>query len=124
MTPIRTPATQPGRIFRKVGYGPLLDVFFVDLRSYRGANQGEDGGVLFGWRQADWLKRELAASRAVWKVIACDMPIGLVVWDDYANRRGSMRSPTATMARLRGVNSSLQISSASSATMPSTISSG
>ena len=36
-----------------------------------------------------WLKRELAASRAVWKVIACDMPIGLVVWDDYTNKRGS-----------------------------------
>ncbi|KSV93675.1 alkaline phosphatase [Sinorhizobium sp. GL28] len=90
MTPIRNVATQPGRIFRKVGYGPLLDVFFVDLRSYRGANQGEDGGgALFGWRQADWLKRELAASRAVWKVIACDMPIGLVVWDDYTNKRGS-----------------------------------
>ncbi|WP_104665514.1 alkaline phosphatase D family protein [Ensifer adhaerens] len=90
MTPIRMPATQPGRIFRKVGYGPLLDVFFVDLRSYRGANQGEGGGgALFGWRQVDWLKRELAASRATWKVIACDMPIGLVVWDDYTNRRGS-----------------------------------
>lgn len=39
MTPIRMPATQPGRVFRKIGYGPLLDVFFVDLRSYRGANQ-------------------------------------------------------------------------------------
>jgi alkaline phosphatase D len=28
-----------------------------------------------------WLMRELAASRATWKVIASDMPIGLNVWD-------------------------------------------
>ncbi len=88
MTPIRTIAAQPGRIFRKIPYGRLLDVFFVDLRSYRDANQG-GGDELFGWRQADWLKRELAASKATWKVIACDMPIGLVVWDDFSHRRGS-----------------------------------
>jgi alkaline phosphatase D len=88
MTPIRAIPAQPGRIFRKIAYGRLLDVFFVDLRSYRDANQG-DGNALFGWRQADWLKRELAASKATWKVIACDMPIGLVVWDDFANKRGS-----------------------------------
>jgi alkaline phosphatase D len=94
MTPIRTFPTQPGRIFRKIGYGPLLDVFFVDLRSYRGPNQEDNNqedeqSALFGWRQADWLKRELVASSATWKVIACDMPIGLVVWDDYARKRGS-----------------------------------
>ncbi|RVM96536.1 alkaline phosphatase, partial [Sinorhizobium meliloti] len=89
MTAIRTLPTEPGRIFRKIAYGPLLDVFFVDLRSYRGPNQEEGGGGLFGWRQADWLKRELAASSATWKVIACDMPIGLIVWDDYSARRGS-----------------------------------
>ncbi|MGI0523273.1 alkaline phosphatase D family protein [Rhizobium giardinii] len=89
MTPIRTLPAQPGRIFRKIAYGRLLDVFFVDLRSYRGANQGDPNADLFGWRQADWLKRELAASRATWKVIACDMPIGLVVWDDHGEKRGS-----------------------------------
>ena len=89
MTPIRAIPAQPGRIFRKIAYGPLLDVFFVDLRSYRGANQGDADADLFGWRQADWLKRELAASTATWKVIASDMPLGLVVWDDYTHRRGT-----------------------------------
>ena len=37
---------QPGRIFRKIPYGRLLDVFFVDLRSYRGptrAPEDQDG---------------------------------------------------------------------------------
>ncbi|WP_377294327.1 alkaline phosphatase D family protein [Rhizobium sp. SG2393] len=87
MTPIRVPPTEPGRIFRKVSYGPLLDVFFLDLRSYRGENQDEKSGLL-GWRQIDWLKRELAASRALWKVFACDMPLGLVIWDDYGRKSG------------------------------------
>ena len=88
-------SAQPGRIFRKIPYGRLLDVFFVDLRSYREANQG-GGNELFGWQQADWLKRELAASKATWKVIACDMPIGLVVWTILPTGRAPMRSPMAT----------------------------
>ncbi|QRM53463.1 alkaline phosphatase D family protein [Sinorhizobium sp. BG8] len=88
MTPIGYFPAQPGRIFRKVAYGPLVDVFFVDLRSYRSPNQGSLENGLFGWRQADWLRRELLASKAVWKVIACDMPLGVVVWDDYANKLG------------------------------------
>jgi alkaline phosphatase D len=88
MTPIRYFAGDPGRIFRKIAYGPLVDVFFVDLRSYRSANQGSTEHGLFGARQAEWLRRELAASKAVWKVIACDMPLGLVIWDDHANSQG------------------------------------
>ena len=30
--------TEPGRIYRKISYGPLLDVFMLDMRSYRGPN--------------------------------------------------------------------------------------
>ena len=37
-------------------------------------------GIL-GAEQLEWLKRELSRSRAVWKVIASDMPLGLVVPD-------------------------------------------
>ncbi len=95
MTAIRYIADEPGRIYRKVTYGPLLDVFFVDLRSYRGLNSHgvdtnpSDGSLLLGERQLAWLKRELVRSTATWKVIACDLPIGLVIWDDYGHRRGS-----------------------------------
>ncbi len=42
-------------------------------------------GIL-GREQLEWLKRELAASRAVWKVIANDMPLGLVVPDPVEGR--------------------------------------
>jgi alkaline phosphatase D len=72
-----------GRIYRKLGYGPLLDVFVLDMRSYRGANDDNLGDVkpFLGREQLDWLKRELKASNAQWKVIAADMPIGLGVPD-------------------------------------------
>lgn len=38
MTPIRYVPAEPGRVYRKISYGPLLDVFIIDLRSYRGPN--------------------------------------------------------------------------------------
>ena len=87
MTPIRVTPSEPGRVYRKISYGPMLDVFFLDLRSYRGPNsenlQGEisDASRIFGAEQISWLMRELSNSDATWKVIACDMPIGLVVRD-------------------------------------------
>ncbi|OES68485.1 alkaline phosphatase [Pseudomonas aeruginosa] len=76
-----------GRIYRKVAYGPLLDVFVLDMRSYRGGNsanlQARRSGAtdFLGREQLQWLKRELRGSRAQWKVIAADMPIGLCVPD-------------------------------------------
>ncbi|WP_295474284.1 alkaline phosphatase D family protein [uncultured Pseudomonas sp.] len=76
-----------GRVYRKIPYGPMLDVFVLDMRSYRGGNDanlsdkpGPDTAFL-GREQLDWLKRELKASQAQWKVIAADMPIGLGVPD-------------------------------------------
>ncbi|MFF3244044.1 alkaline phosphatase D family protein [Streptomyces sp. NPDC002870] len=78
-----------GRVHRVVRYGPLLDVFVLDMRSYRNANspgrQADDTQGILGAEQLAWLKRELSRSRAMWKVIASDMPIGLVVPDGAAN---------------------------------------
>lgn len=88
--PMREPQLGGERIYRKIGYGPLLDVFLIDMRSYRAPNDlhkndGADAPVdLLGPRQLAWLKRELARSRAVWKVIAADMPLGLVSQDAVA----------------------------------------
>ncbi|SDL71348.1 alkaline phosphatase D family protein [Pseudomonas indica] len=80
-------ADESGRIYRKLSYGPQLDIFVLDMRSYRAANsdnlqprQGPETAFL-GRAQLQWLKRELRASRALWKVIAADMPIGLHVPD-------------------------------------------
>ncbi|HEY0357506.1 MAG TPA: alkaline phosphatase D family protein [Mycobacteriales bacterium] len=75
----------PGPIYRKRSYGPLLDLFVLDMRTYKDQNDGnryaDPGRGLLGREQREWLKRELAASRATWKVIANDLPLGLVVPD-------------------------------------------
>ena len=73
------------RIYRVLHHGPLLDVFVLDMRWYRDANSPNrqtfnDGGIL-GDAQAKWLKRELANSKATWKVISNDMPLGIDVAD-------------------------------------------
>jgi len=70
---------QEGRVYRRIGYGPLLDVFLIDMRSYRDStwNKRDDRGDCFilGSAQLAWLKRELAASSATWKVNCPDLPI-------------------------------------------------
>ncbi len=90
--PMRETQLEPGRVYRKISYGPLLDVFMLDMRSYRGPN-GEDkdtsygpNSYFLGAKQLAWLKQELLNSRATWKVIAADMPISLlVVYDTVRN---------------------------------------
>ncbi|MCV3269815.1 alkaline phosphatase D family protein [Roseobacter sinensis] len=95
MTPLRITPEEPNRVYRKINYGPMLDVFFLDLRSYRGPNTAEmtaeltDEQRVLGAEQMAWLKRELANSQATWKVIASDQPIGLIVWDNFREQSGS-----------------------------------
>lgn len=85
--PLRFNADDPERIYRASGYGPLLDVIMLDERSYRGPNtpnrqtKASDETVFFGSAQMAWIKQRLLASRGMWKVIASDMPIGIVVRD-------------------------------------------
>ncbi|WP_432496338.1 alkaline phosphatase D family protein [Kineococcus gypseus] len=77
-----------GRVYRSFSHGPLVDVFVLDMRSYRDSNAngaaaggvGPEGGIL-GAEQARWLVEAVSASRATWKVVQADMPIGLVVPD-------------------------------------------
>ena len=83
--PINPVYDTENRIYRVLHHGPLLDVFVLDMRWYRDANSPDkqafnDGGIL-GREQAAWLKRELAQSRARWKVISNDMPLCEVVTD-------------------------------------------
>jgi alkaline phosphatase D len=87
-------APEQGRVYRKVSYGPRLDVFFIDMRRYRGPN-GDNletapgaSTVFLGRDQIEWLKRALLASKATWKVIAADMPLGLLVYNDSQNKKG------------------------------------
>jgi alkaline phosphatase D len=75
------------RVYRRYSYGPLLELFVLDMRSYRAANSANlqttpsDATAFLGREQLDWLKAGLRNSRAVWKVVAADMPLGLNVGD-------------------------------------------
>jgi alkaline phosphatase D len=90
--PVSRATANRHQVYRKISYGPLLDVFVIDMRTYRDANSaGTQSGPItaadgiLGTAQARWLVRSLAASRATWKVIQSDMPIGLVVPDGPVN---------------------------------------
>jgi alkaline phosphatase D len=75
------------RVYRHLPQGPLLDVFVLDMRSYRGANgpnlQTDEtaDSAFMGRPQVAWLLDGLKRSKATWKVIAADMPVGLGVPD-------------------------------------------
>ena len=92
--PTRLHPLEQDRLFTSFAYGPSLEVFRIDLRSYRGPNsEGMQTELspearIIGERQLPWLMQALKDSRATWKVIACDMPIGLIVWNDFANKKG------------------------------------
>ncbi len=80
-------ARESQRVYRRYSYGPMLELFVVDMRSYRGPNTANlqntpsSQTVFFGREQLDWLKAGLEDSRATWKVVAADMPLGLNIGD-------------------------------------------
>jgi alkaline phosphatase D len=85
--PIRRQPEDVERVYRSIRYGPLLEVFVLDMRSYRGPNSANDqkelteASAILGAEQLAWLKRRMKASTALWKVVASDMPLGLIVGD-------------------------------------------
>jgi alkaline phosphatase D len=98
-TPIRPNADDPERIYRSCRFGPDVEIFGFDMRSYRGPNTANrqpvrsEESALLGEAQVEWLKRRLLSTTATWKIVASDMPLGLVVPDGsmfeaVANRDG------------------------------------
>ncbi|ABA22311.1 Twin-arginine translocation pathway signal [Trichormus variabilis ATCC 29413] len=79
--------TDQARIYRSFNYGPALDIFMLDERTYRGRNTpnrqptASKDTQMLGVTQVQWLKRQLLTSKSTWKVIASDMPLGLIVRD-------------------------------------------
>ncbi len=93
----------PGRIYRKVARGAHLDVFCLDMRTFKDPNtpglETERTHIL-GQEQVDWLVREVSRSRATWKVIAADLPLGVVVPDGPVNEESvSNRDPGAPLGK-------------------------
>jgi alkaline phosphatase D len=104
-TPIRFDANDPERIYRAFNYGSLLDILMLDERSYRGANSPNRQPVasadtaFLGTPQLQWLKQKLLNSQAIWKVIASDMPIGLIVPDGKVNFENFANGDGAALGR-------------------------
>ena len=69
------------RIYRSFNWGPNLEVFILDARSYRSPNNLADipnnNKTMLGSEQFDWLKQSLMNASAIWKVISSDVPISV-----------------------------------------------
>ncbi|WP_426987771.1 alkaline phosphatase D family protein [Pseudarthrobacter sp. Y6] len=94
---------QPARIYRKIPRGPQLDVFCLDMRTFKSPNtDGKEAYAtsILGQEQVDWLIREVSRSKATWKVIAADLPLGIVVPDGAVNQESlANRDPGAPLGR-------------------------
>ncbi|HKQ75036.1 MAG TPA: alkaline phosphatase D family protein [Blastocatellia bacterium] len=103
--PIRFNADDPERVYRAFSYGPLLDIIMLDERSYRGPNTpnrqtaANDETAFLGGAQMAWIKQRLLASKARWKVIASDMPIGIIVKDGQTNFEAIANGPGPALGR-------------------------
>lgn len=106
--PTRLHPLEQDRIYTSFRHGTSLEVFRIDLRSYRGPNNPglqttlSPEARIIGERQLAWLMQALADSPATWKVIACDMPLGLIVWDDYKSRKGAEAVAQGDMGTPKG----------------------
>ena len=83
---------QTGPVYRKISQGPLLDIFVLDMRTFKDPNDGntyaDPKRGMLGAQQREWLIRGLKESRATWKIIANDLPLGIVVPDGPTAQEG------------------------------------
>ena len=83
--PVTMARSADARIYQSVPVGPLVEVFALDMRSYRGANNenlqtsSSAESAILGAEQVRWLADALTRSTATWKIVAADMPLGIVV---------------------------------------------
>jgi alkaline phosphatase D len=99
--PIRDQAD--GRIFRRLAYGGLVDLFMLDTRLWGRDEQvtgnndpklNDPARTLLGNDQETWLKEQLLASKAKWKVLGQQVMMGQLPlylnqdqWDGYPEAR-------------------------------------
>ena len=98
--PVRPVSPEAARIYRRISYGPLLDIFLLDMRSYRTPIAGKERSVILGAEQLSWLKQELRASQATWKVIATDQPMGVATTDTIGQGDGPVTGREFEIAEL------------------------
>jgi phosphodiesterase/alkaline phosphatase D-like protein len=79
--PLQPPAGDPTRMYRSLRWGKALELFVLDTRQYRAANEAPDDGAtpksMLGAAQRAWLEQALLASDATWKVIIASVPFSI-----------------------------------------------
>lgn len=77
--PIQPPAEEPGRLYRRVRWGKLLELFILDTRQYRSDNRQPDGPgkTMLGPAQRRWLVDGVGNSDAVWKVVVSSVTLSV-----------------------------------------------
>jgi alkaline phosphatase D len=77
-SPIDRNKDEPNRIYRSFHWGKDLDLFLLDMHSYRSRDDLPDtpqnNKTLIGKEQLQWLEQSLLNSTATWKVISSDVP--------------------------------------------------
>lgn len=89
--PIRPPAEEPSRLYRRLRWGKLLELFILDTRQYRSPNQEPDGPAktMLGAAQRNWLIEGVSGSDAIWKIVvssvSLSVPTGRAYRDSWSN---------------------------------------
>ncbi len=89
---------EPGKIYRKLAFGDLVDLFMLDTRHFGRdmpiPNIEDPNRQLLGAEQEEWLAAELPASTAAWKFIGQQVMMGQLpllmnndAWDGYPAAR-------------------------------------
>lgn len=110
------PPDDPSRMYKKFEWGPHLEVFILDSRSYRdvheqrGADDTPFMQYILGHDQLQWLLSSLSQSKSTWKMIATSIPLsyptgwptpdvdGYDGWSD--GKRGHVGGPEAELKQI------------------------
>jgi alkaline phosphatase D len=80
-TPVAIARNTPLRLYRSFRWGKNLELIVLDARQYRDPNFETDTDAhpktMLGREQVTWLKEQLAASDATWKVIVSSVPMSI-----------------------------------------------
>jgi alkaline phosphatase D len=76
-----TPVVSAPRLYRSFRWGRNMEIFVLDTRSFRDANNAVDDPqhpkTMLGEKQLEWLKDGLRRSNATWKVIVSSVPMSI-----------------------------------------------
>jgi alkaline phosphatase D len=79
--PLIADAAATPRLYRTFTYGLHAQVFVLDCRQFRSLNSVRDTAsapkTMLGADQLAWLEREIAKSKATWKIIVTSVPLAL-----------------------------------------------